>query len=664
MDNKTLMFILKMKDEATAAFNKAKSTIETGSKSMVENFKKNWLAISAAGIAAFVAVQKAWKYAELGAKAMEVEHSFVAAMSRIGVNAEATFQGVNKAAAGILDDSDVKQMITRATALGVPVEKLGDLMLVARAKAREMGIGLDAAFSALSEGIGRVRPMTLAQVGIVIKSKEVMDELKKSTGETGEATGTFAQRQMLLNEVIKEGGKSVASYNLNVLTHLEKMQQLKARQQAMQEDFGALIIRLGYGVSAAAKSIYLVFEVAMTGIVGLATLGEKAINFVFGTKSQTMQNAFNAGMKEIGKSAKDITTDLDDMVRSYKAVQDGSIKAASGIETVGAAAKFASGSLLDLQERSKNITEAMSKLNINTKSGFDAWGTYAAQLKEVSDEMKHIIRLQSFMVDGMNIPLQMKLTKKDEEKLDKEVGVIVKRVNNGFKDMSVIDAEAFNRNMDSVKQGLSMLHQFGQQKSDARIWSLEAEKEAAMNAINAELAVFSGSEAEKEALLARRTATEQEFNRRIADEKRSAFASQKTASILEATINTAVAMTKTIGQLGIFGIPMMAVVGALGAAQVALIASQPTPKFHKGGIGYFDAPEDEETLVKIRGKETIRVTTPQQEKNKNSSGIHFYINSITSKEAFKKVVQEGMREMGVTDVRDYFVNNRNGVVVS
>ena len=59
---------------------------------------------------------------------------------------------------------------------------------------------------------------------------------------------------------------------------------------------------------------------------------------------------------------------------------------------------------------------------------------------------------------------------------------------------------------------------------------------------------------------------------------------EKMSAIASAIMNTATAVTKTIGQLGFLGIPMSSIVAGLGAVQVATIAAQPIPQFADGGI--------------------------------------------------------------------------------
>jgi len=81
---------------------------------------------------------------------------------------------------------------------------------------------------------------------------------------------------------------------------------------------------------------------------------------------------------------------------------------------------------------------------------------------------------------------------------------------------------------------------------------------------------------------------QEKLDKQVADKKaklqRKAAISEKMSAIASAIMNTATAVTKTIGDLGIFGVPLSAIVAGLGAVQVATIAAQPIPKFADGGI--------------------------------------------------------------------------------
>jgi hypothetical protein len=72
---------------------------------------------------------------------------------------------------------------------------------------------------------------------------------------------------------------------------------------------------------------------------------------------------------------------------------------------------------------------------------------------------------------------------------------------------------------------------------------------------------------------------EKQFQKQSAKIKEEQFKKQKQADLIQSVINTAVGVTQAIPN-----VPLMVLAGVLGATQTALIASQPTPKFEKGGV--------------------------------------------------------------------------------
>ena len=88
--------------------------------------------------------------------------------------------------------------------------------------------------------------------------------------------------------------------------------------------------------------------------------------------------------------------------------------------------------------------------------------------------------------------------------------------------------------------------------------------------------------------------------KRLAAMRKQAVAT-KVSSIIEATINTAVAFTAALKAGGFIGIILAGIVAAMGAAQIALIAAQPLPSFAEGGI----ALTPQVATVAERGPEAI-----------------------------------------------------------
>lgn len=83
-------------------------------------------------------------------------------------------------------------------------------------------------------------------------------------------------------------------------------------------------------------------------------------------------------------------------------------------------------------------------------------------------------------------------------------------------------------------------------------------------------------------------AAQERLDKQVAEKKaklqRKAAIAEKMSAISSAVMNTALAITKTLGELGFLGIPMSSIVAGLGAVQVATIAAQPIPQFADGGV--------------------------------------------------------------------------------
>ncbi len=84
----------------------------------------------------------------------------------------------------------------------------------------------------------------------------------------------------------------------------------------------------------------------------------------------------------------------------------------------------------------------------------------------------------------------------------------------------------------------------------------------------------------------------------------------KATSLVSAIVNTAEAITKALGAGGIIGPILAGIVGAMGAAQVALIAAQPLPSFAKGGIAGLYGPE----VIRVGEEGPERITPLKDER--------------------------------------------------
>jgi hypothetical protein len=142
----------------------------------------------------------------------------------------------------------------------------------------------------------------------------------------------------------------------------------------------------------------------------------------------------------------------------------------------------------------------------------------------------------------------------------------------------------------TLKAGVGAADALFKEGSDARIASLEAEKQQQIE--------IAGSNATA------KLAIEKQFNEKIRAEKIKQAKIDKAAAIFDIIINTAVAATKVGAQTGIFGLALAPIIIAFGAIQAALVAARPLPAFRAGTQnapqGFAEVAEDGPELIESR----------------------------------------------------------------
>jgi hypothetical protein len=144
--------------------------------------------------------------------------------------------------------------------------------------------------------------------------------------------------------------------------------------------------------------------------------------------------------------------------------------------------------------------------------------------------------------------------------------------------------------------------------------------------------------------------------------KMKAFNSNKASQLINATIATAVGVATALGT-PLIGPILAGIAGALGAAQIAIIASQPTPKFAKGGIlngnshanGGIPTPYGElEGGEAVINKRSTQLFTPLLSAiNEAGGGVKFanggvlqpMVNSVDSSFQMQNMIIQSLRNM-------------------
>jgi hypothetical protein len=198
------------------------------------------------------------------------------------------------------------------------------------------------------------------------------------------------------------------------------------------------------------------------------------------------------------------------------------------------------------------------------------------QEKEAADKRKALFKSQLdelFAFASSGILLQIGIDPQALAKVKGDIEGAIKTFNNpdatDWQKASAVAGAATS----TVLAGVDMLRASEQAASEERIAQLNTEMEAELLA--------AGENEQKKALI------KQKYDQKVKAEKRKQFEAEKRASILRVIMTTAEAVIKAVAASPTTGgLPFSAIAAAIGAAQIAMISSQPTPKFKDGVVGF------------------------------------------------------------------------------
>jgi len=198
----------------------------------------------AGAMASLGIAMKAVEFAKLASDAEQAQTAFTSIMQSMGLDAETEFNRIKESSEGLISDKALYEATTKAVSLGVPFEKIGDLMEVAKVKAKDMGISLTQAFSDMATGIGRGSPMILDNLGLTIKLEEGNKKYADSLGITVEQMSAQQKTMALTNQVIEAGAEAVTRYADAGETSAEKFQKLDAQLENTKVLIGQKLLPL------------------------------------------------------------------------------------------------------------------------------------------------------------------------------------------------------------------------------------------------------------------------------------------------------------------------------------------------------------------------------------------------------------------------------------
>ena len=144
--------------------------------------------------------------------------------------------------------------------------------------------------------------------------------------------------------------------------------------------------------------------------------------------------------------------------------------------------------------------------------------------------------------------------------------------------------QVFNEISNVAQDNLNNLQEVFNGIFQARINALENQQARNDEYYNSLLANERLTAEQRDEIEQERAEKELILQRKIREERRKQAIADKAFAIADIVINTARAVIATLGETGFFGTPLAAIVSAIGAAQIAVVASTPIPALEQGDL--------------------------------------------------------------------------------
>jgi hypothetical protein len=141
-----------------------------------------------------------------------IKSSFDGLAAGVGASSDSMLKSLQAASRGMISQHELVLAANRAMLLGVAdsEQEMGQLMEVAIARGRAMGLSATQAFNDLVTGLGRMSPMILDNLGIVTGGEKVFNEYAESVGKAAEELTDAERKTALFNKVMSTSAGIVA----------------------------------------------------------------------------------------------------------------------------------------------------------------------------------------------------------------------------------------------------------------------------------------------------------------------------------------------------------------------------------------------------------------------------------------------------------------------
>jgi hypothetical protein len=264
-----------------------------------------------------------------------VERAFGRMAAAQGQDADAMLAKMRELSAGTVSDLKLMQQANTALALGLPVDRFGDMLEIARSASKATGESMEFMLQSIVTGLGRGSKLMLDNLGIVFDINKAYEEYAAKLGKTAEQLTDVEKKQAFINKALEVGKTNAEAAGSGTDDLNDKMARLNVSLENNAITLGKLLIpsfealtQSGVGVSTffqdllnseAVKDIFLGLAVVINdAVLALQSFGQAAgtiLGGVWAASVEAMQGNFKAAIdllkmadQEAGQIVQDANT--------------------------------------------------------------------------------------------------------------------------------------------------------------------------------------------------------------------------------------------------------------------------------------------------------------------------------------------------------------------
>jgi len=312
-------------------------------KSLSSSFGGVVKAIGAAGLAVAGYTAIVAKLVIQGEIFREVQGAFSNMAAAQGEDSDEMLNNMRKLSAGTVSDLKLMQQANNALLLGLPVDKFGDMLTIARSAAKATGESMEFMLKSIVTGMGRGSKLVLDNLGIVFDLNKAYEEYARKLGKTASSLSDAEKKQAFINKALEVGKKNAELAGLGTLSLADRWQQSKVKAenltttlgQRLAPAFKVMLDKTGeltdkfekFATSGAGKDLFIDLTKGVVIFMnGLTTLGDvmgAVLGTAFGAIAQAASGQFAQAWETIKSGSMDtgkVVTDSwqktkDDMVK-------------------------------------------------------------------------------------------------------------------------------------------------------------------------------------------------------------------------------------------------------------------------------------------------------------------------------------------------------------